>query len=96
MLTQQKGLFLYAAVVQLVELVPSKHDVAGSSPVDGSIQFQNDFKRKEQNTSIEIVADAFEGCTNLTTINVPWAEGAVANAPWGATNATINYNCMQS
>lgn len=34
---QQKGLFLYAAVVQLVELVPSKHDVAGSNPVDGSI-----------------------------------------------------------
>ena len=32
------------------------------------------------------------GCTNLTTINVPWAEGAVAGAPWGATNATINYN----
>lgn len=28
----------------------------------------------------------------LTTINVPWSEGAVANAPWGATNATINYN----
>lgn len=28
----------------------------------------------------------------ITTINVPWAEGAVANAPWGATNATINYN----
>ena len=34
----------------------------------------------------------FNGCTNLTTINVPWAEGEVANAPWGATNATINYN----
>ena len=41
-------------------------------------------------TSIE--SDAFGGCENLTTINVPWAEGAVANAPWGATNATINYN----
>ena len=26
------------------------------------------------------------------TINVPWAEGEVAKAPWGATNATINYN----
>ena len=26
------------------------------------------------------------------TINVPWAEGAVAGAPWGATNVTINYN----
>ena len=35
---------------------------------------------------------AFIGCDNLTTINVPWSEGAVENAPWGATNATINYN----
>lgn len=34
----------------------------------------------------------FYECEKLTTINVPWAEGAVANAPWGATNATINYN----
>lgn len=34
----------------------------------------------------------FEGCTNLTTINVPWSEGEVPNAPWGATNATVNYN----
>lgn len=39
-----------------------------------------------------IYMDAFKGCTNLTTINVPWAEGEVADAPWGATNATINYN----
>ena len=39
-----------------------------------------------------VEARAFEGCTNITTINVPWAEGAVSNAPWGATNATINYN----
>lgn len=30
--------------------------------------------------------------STVTTINVPWAEGEVANAPWGATNATINYN----
>lgn len=35
---------------------------------------------------------AFYGCSYLTTINVPWAEGEVANAPWGATNATIVYN----
>ena len=39
-----------------------------------------------------IYSDAFNDCTNLQTINVPWAEGEVANAPWGATNATINYN----
>ena len=35
---------------------------------------------------------AFAGCSNLTDIYVPWAEGAVANAPWGATKATIHYN----
>lgn len=35
---------------------------------------------------------AFGNCNNLTDIYVPWAEGAVANAPWSATNATIHYN----
>ena len=39
-----------------------------------------------------IKPDAFIGCIYLTTINVPWAEGAVENAPWSASNATINYN----
>lgn len=43
-------------------------------------------------TPDKISENTFWQCTNLTTINVPWAEGAVANAPWGATNATINYN----
>ena len=38
------------------------------------------------------ISNCFGSCDNLTTINVPWAEGEVANAPWGATNATINYN----
>ena len=45
-----------------------------------------------EGTPTSISRTAFSGCTNLTTINVPWAERAVANAPWGATNATINYN----
>ena len=39
-----------------------------------------------------ISSSAFNRCTNLKTINVPWASGEVANAPWGATNATTNYN----
>lgn len=39
-----------------------------------------------------IDSTAFSGCNNLTAINVPWSEGEVANAPWGAVNATINYN----
>lgn len=43
-------------------------------------------------TPSTIRTNAFNNCANLTTINVPWAEGEVANAPWGATNATINYN----
>jgi hypothetical protein len=45
-----------------------------------------------KSTPTLIDSTAFQGCTNITTINVPWAEGKVANAPWGATNATINYN----
>ena len=44
-----------------------------------------------EGTPKSIDSTAFYKCTNLTTINVPWKENAVANAPWGATNATINY-----
>jgi hypothetical protein len=40
----------------------------------------------------QISETAFSSCNNLTTINVPWSENKVENAPWGATNATINYN----
>lgn len=36
-------------------------------------------------------ANAFYQCSNLTAIYVPWNEGEVANAPWGASNATIHY-----
>ena len=46
-------------------------------------------------TPNEIASSCFNNCAALTTINVPWAEGAVANAPWGATNATINYNYVE-
>lgn len=34
---------------------------------------------------------AFQGCTALTDIYVPWLEGGVDGAPWGATSATIHY-----
>lgn len=39
-----------------------------------------------------ISPDAFYGCTNIIDIRVPWSEGAVAGAPWGAVNATVHYN----
>ena len=44
-----------------------------------------------EGTPKRIENGVFASCNNLTTINVPWAEGAVANAPWGAPNATIHY-----
>nr|DAI32355.1 MAG TPA: leucine rich repeat protein [Caudoviricetes sp.] len=43
-------------------------------------------------TPISVQDNIFNDCQDLTTINVPWAEGVVSGAPWGATNATINYN----
>ena len=43
-------------------------------------------------TPNSIKYSAFSNCSALNTINVPWAEGTVSDAPWGATNATINYN----
>lgn len=45
-----------------------------------------------QGTPQSISTKTFLSNNNLTTINVPWAEGEVSGAPWGATNATINYN----
>ena len=45
-----------------------------------------------EGTPTQLNPDIFLNCRSLHTINVPWAEGEVYGAPWGATNATINYN----
>ena len=62
--------------------------------IEGAYTFGNCRNLAEVNfrgkTTIE--GNAFGMCDNLAIINVPWSEGEVANAPWGATNATINYN----
>lgn len=42
-------------------------------------------------TPTSIHSGAFLGCSNLTDIYVPWSEGEIAGAPWGATRATIHY-----
>ena len=42
-------------------------------------------------TPAYIASTAFTGCENLREIYVPWNEGEVAYAPWGAINATIVY-----
>ena len=43
-------------------------------------------------TPTSIPSWTFGDNANLKDIYVPWAEGAVANAPWGASSATIHYN----
>lgn len=45
-----------------------------------------------QGTPQSIGTNTFSTNNNLATINVPWAEGEVSGAPWGATKATINYS----
>lgn len=42
-------------------------------------------------TPASITATGLSGCKNLLLIKVPWEEGTVANAPWGASNATVFY-----
>ncbi|MBQ2725134.1 MAG: leucine-rich repeat domain-containing protein [Clostridia bacterium] len=49
---------------------------------------------KLYSTLNSIISTSFNGCTGITDIYVPWAEGAVAGAPWGATNAAIHYNTV--
>ena len=44
-------------------------------------------------TPTSITADAFSANdATITSILVPWSNGDVANAPWGATNAVITYD----
>lgn len=50
-----------------------------------------------EGTPTVIGSYAFDDCKRLTTINVPWSEGEVSGAPWGASlTTTINYNVTTS
>lgn len=42
-------------------------------------------------TPSSIDPDAFLGSISVTDIYVPWAEGDIPGAPWGANNATVHY-----
>lgn len=50
------------------------------------------FKRTLADGSFNLSYIAFKDCPNLKSIYVPWAEGEVSGAPWGAEYATIYYN----
>lgn len=80
--------FQYCLGVQIKEIPPNVTSIGKQSFHACNELTELTFK----GTPMSIANNAFQYCNNLTVINVPWAEGAVANAPWGATNATINYN----
>ena len=66
-----------------------------SIKVIGSSAFYNCTGLKTVNIGPDIItipANAFSGTSSDLVINLAVSEGAVANAPWGATNATINYD----
>ena len=47
-------------------------------------------------TVSSIPSGLFSGCPKLSTIYVPWSQGQVANAPWGASNATTIYDYTEN
>lgn len=51
---------------------------------------------KFTSTVSSIPNGVFSGCPRLSTIYVPWSQGQVANAPWGASNATIIYDYTEN
>ena len=77
-------------------IIPPLVETIGNNPFGGAGYLSTTITF--QGTPTNIFANAFTTSTsvgtmkNLVTINVPWSEGEVANAPWGAVNATINYN----
>lgn len=76
----------------LITEIPATVDYVGSSAFHGVYDKTSLTLIKFLGTPTTVGTDAFINNTALADIYVPWAEGAVANAPWGATNATIHYN----
>ena len=81
--------FQYCSAPFTLSEIPAKVETIGKLAFHNCTGFTElTFKGKP----ISIYSNSFQGCTNLLNIYVPWSEGEVANAPWGATNATIHYN----
>lgn len=43
-------------------------------------------------STITTISSSALGASNVGHIYVPWSEGMIANAPWGATGAVVHYN----
>jgi hypothetical protein len=82
------SLAFYSCALRITELPASLTSIDSNAFRNNITLTTLTFKSK----TVTIASNAFEKCRNLTKINVPWSEGAVSGAPWGATNATINYD----
>lgn len=62
----------------------------------GSYAFESCSKLKNIRLPSSIIQDGINANaftnSSLEDIVVPWSEGTISGAPWGATNATIHYN----
>jgi hypothetical protein len=68
--------------------IPSSVTTIGSCCFQSNKSLKNVYF-KGKPTSIS--TSTFDGCSAFD-LYVPWAEGEVANAPWGASLTTIHYN----
>lgn len=80
--------FAYCYGLKDIELPASVETIAGMA--FSNCRYLKTITFKGKPTSLN--TNAFISCQNVTDIYVPWAEGEVSGAPWGATNATIHYN----
>ena len=82
-----RGYFIFEKII-----VPATVDYIGTGAFSGDYHKTSLKEIVFKGIPSTIGNTAFSNNTSLVDIYVPWAEGAVANAPWGATNATIHYN----
>lgn len=84
------GLYAFSgcSLAESLVLPSTLQTIGGNAFISYSIRTVT-FRGKPQSIGISYLP-AFTD--SVTIINVPWAEGEVAGAPWGATSAQINYN----
>ncbi len=84
------GSYAFAYCDQLEEVVinPTMTSMSNSYIFRGCTSLK---KVYINTTFTSLASNTFTSDTAITDIYVPWAEGAVSGAPWGATNATVHY-----
>lgn len=86
-----RSAFQYCTKMEGSITIPENVKVIDQSAFSGTKLVTVTFKGTPESIAVNSFL-RLSGGEYVKTFNVPWAEGEVANAPWGATNATINYN----